>query len=64
VKELEQIRDRAHADPAVRNADPSLRPEVHHDLGAHTGLVPDDARFPEKKLSYKIPHGSSILGPF
>ena len=53
---LEQIRDCAHADPAVRNADPSLRPKVHHDLGAHTGLVPDDARLPEKKLSYEIFH--------
>ena len=46
MQRLEQIRDRAHADPAVRNADPSLRPKVHHDLGAHTGLVPDDARIP------------------
>ncbi len=58
---LEQIRDCAHADPAVRNADPSLGPKVHHDLGAHTGLVPDDARLPEKKLPYKIFHSISPL---
>ena len=56
MQRLEQIGDRAHADPAVRNADPSLGPKVHHDLGAHTARVPDDVRFSEKKLSYEIFH--------
>ena len=61
MQRLEQICDCAHADPAVRNADPSFRPKVHHDLGAHTGLVPDDTRFPEKKLSYEIFHILNVL---